>query len=72
METKYVNHGCIKCNHTDVVKKQVAMTSGGLGRMIDIQSNQFTAVSCTNCGYTEFYKTTGNRGMDILDLFFGS
>lgn len=71
MEANGLNRGCIKCNCTDVIQKQVAMTSGGLGRMLDIQSNKFTAVSCTRCGYTEFYRTNGSRGMDILDLFFG-
>jgi len=63
--------GCIKCGGTRASKKDVAMTGTGLSKMFDIQHNQFTVVSCDNCGYSEFYKRTSSTGSNILDLFFG-
>lgn len=63
--------GCIKCGCTDAVQKEVAMTGTGLSKMFDIQHNQFIVVSCTNCGYSEFYNKKSSTGSNILDLFFG-
>lgn len=40
------------------------MSSGGLGRLLDIQSNQFKAITCNNRGYTEFYALERRRDMD--------
>lgn len=67
--TNVNNHGCPKCGHTETTQKDVSMSSGGLGRLLDIQSNQFKAVTCNNCGYTEFYAMNNRRDMDFLDLF---
>ncbi len=62
--------GCIKCNHSEVETKGLAITGDDFDRILNIQSNQFTAISCKKCGYTEFYKTDDNENMDLLDLFF--
>jgi predicted nucleic-acid-binding Zn-ribbon protein len=45
----------------------IATTGTGLTRLFDVQSNRFSAVSCTNCGYTEFYR--GSDAEVIVDLF---
>jgi hypothetical protein len=59
--------GCPKCGHEDV--DTVATTGTGLTRLFDLQNRQFQSVSCTNCGYTEFYCS---RNADlIVDLFLG-
>lgn len=61
--------GCPKCGHDDAEVDTIATTGGGLSRMFDIQTRQFRVVTCTNCGYSEFY-----RGQDadiIVDLFLG-
>ncbi|WP_276273785.1 zinc ribbon domain-containing protein [Haloarcula litorea] len=61
--------GCPKCGHDDAEVDEVAVTGSGPTRLLDIQNRQFRAVSCTNCGYTEFYKGTSPSA--ILDLFLG-
>lgn len=63
--------GCPKCGHDEADVGGVAMTSDGLGKFLDIQTNKFTAVSCTNCGYTELYRADRSRGDDIVDVFLG-
>ncbi|MBH0228666.1 zinc ribbon domain-containing protein [Halobacillus yeomjeoni] len=63
--------GCIKCGSTDAEQKDVSMTGSGLSKMFDVQNNNFTVVSCGNCGYSEFYRQDVSRSGDILDLFFG-
>jgi hypothetical protein len=61
--------GCPKCGHTEAEVDDVATTGTGLSRLVDVQNRQFKAVSCTRCGYTEFYRT--GRSDALLDLFFG-
>ncbi|WP_010529364.1 zinc ribbon domain-containing protein [Lentibacillus jeotgali] len=65
------NRGCIKCGSTDAEQKDVSMTGTGLSKMFDVQSNQFTVVSCKNCGYSEFYNKKSSSGSNIFDFFFG-
>jgi hypothetical protein len=61
--------GCPKCGHTDAEVDDIATTGVGLSRLVDVQNRRFTAVSCTRCGYTEFYK--GRKPDEIVDLFIG-
>jgi len=65
---------CQKCKQTGAEVKRIAATGTGISKMLDIQHNQFLAVSCRNCGFTEIY----NPGMleekrtlgTILDVLF--
>jgi len=61
--------GCPKCGHTNAQTDTVAMTGTGASKSLDVQDREFTAVSCTNCGYTEFYR--GSSRGNIVDLFLG-
>lgn len=61
--------GCPKCGHTEAEVDTVATTGDGVSRMFDIQNRRFRAVSCTRCGYTEFYK--GASPDVVVDLFIG-
>lgn len=63
--------GCIKCGSKEAGTKEVAMTGTGLSKLFDVQNNQFIAVYCKNCGYSEFYNKESSKASNILDLFFG-
>jgi predicted nucleic-acid-binding Zn-ribbon protein len=63
--------GCPKCGHTDAEVGSVSMTGGGLSKLFDVQTNSFEVVSCTNCGYSEFYRDVGSSRSDLVDVFFG-
>ncbi|BFL66608.1 MULTISPECIES: zinc ribbon domain-containing protein [Staphylococcus] len=63
--------GCVKCGHTEIEEGTLSATGSGLSKMFDVQHNNFKTITCTNCGYTEFYKESSNRASDFIDLFFG-
>ncbi|PHK48745.1 zinc ribbon domain-containing protein [Staphylococcus edaphicus] len=63
--------GCVKCGHTEIEEGTLSATGSGLSKILDLQHNNFTTITCKNCGYTEFYKVDKNRKTDIIDLFFG-
>lgn len=63
--------GCVKCGHTEIEEGTLSATGSGLSKMFDVQHNNFKTITCTNCGYTEFYKESTNRTSDFIDLFFG-
>jgi predicted nucleic-acid-binding Zn-ribbon protein len=65
---------CSKCKHHGGEVKRIAATGSGISKLLDIQHNQFLAVSCKNCGFTEFYNPDmlGDRRKlgTILDILF--
>ncbi len=68
------NYKCPKCGNSNCIIDGMAATGKGMSRLMDVQTNRFTTVSCNKCGYTEFYKDNilgGLTGSDILDVFFG-
>lgn len=62
-------HGCPKCGHKEADVDAIATTGTGLTKLFDLQNRRFQAISCANCGYTEFYR--GHDADVIVDLFFG-
>ncbi|QGN05962.1 nucleic acid-binding protein [Halorhabdus sp. CBA1104] len=63
--------GCPKCGHEGTEVGEIATTGGGLSKLFDIQTNSFTVVSCTNCGYSELYRDSTAGTSDIVDVFLG-
>jgi hypothetical protein len=47
---------CEKCEIKEYEKSEIRTTGGKLSKIFDVQNKKFVAVSCTNFGYTEFYK----------------
>ena len=39
--------------------------------VFDIQNQKFTAVTCTNCGYTELFKVQGGGIGNFFDFLSG-
>jgi hypothetical protein len=66
---------CGKCKGTGGRTKRIAVGGTGISKLLDIQHNQFIAVSCLHCGYTEVYNPEileGKRHLgSILDVLFG-
>ena len=67
---------CFKCKNTEAEVRKLATTGTGLTKIFDIQSNEFYAVICKNCGYTEFYERSiidGKKSVigDVVDVLFG-
>jgi predicted nucleic-acid-binding Zn-ribbon protein len=66
---------CCKCEHREAIVKRISTTGSGFSKLIDLQHNTFIAVSCENCGYTEFFNPDVLGGKKyfgtIMDLIFG-
>jgi hypothetical protein len=63
--------GCPKCGHTETDIGGIAASGTGLSKMFDVDTNHFKVVSCTNCGYSEFYREDVAGSSNLADLFFG-
>ncbi len=60
---------CPKCGGRKPEVDEIRTTGAGFTRFFNIQNRRFTSVSCSNCGYTEFYKgSKTSKGSDVLDF----
>lgn len=66
-----MDKSCKKCGGKEVEVNKIATTGAGVSRYLNLQHNQFKAVSCKKCGYTEMYKTNSSTTENIVDLFLG-
>lgn len=46
---------CAKCHSHSCVAEDVTLASGPLSRMLPVGATRFIALSCSLCGYTEFF-----------------
>jgi len=60
---------CPKCDCRDYDTDTIATTGSGFSKIFDMQNRKFTAVTCTNCTYTEFYRGKTSTLGNIFDLF---
>lgn len=70
MPSNEAQSGCEKCGHTDAEVDSISTTGGGLSKFFDIQNRGFQTVTCTNCGYTELYRSDAG-GSNLVDVFLG-
>jgi len=59
---------CPKCGNTHFTEDKIQATGGNFAKLFDVQNKKFITISCTQCGYTELFKTENSSGMDILDF----
>ena len=60
---------CPKCGNRKANFDQIRTTGAGFTRYFNIQNRRFTAVSCTRCGFTEFYRGSSTGGAsNVLDF----
>lgn len=71
MVPDHSDRGCPKCGHTETDLGSISTTGGGLSKFFDVQTNRFSVVTCTNCGYSELYRDVGSTGSDVVDVFLG-
>jgi uncharacterized protein len=59
---------CQKCGNRRYVSDQFQATGGDFAKLFNVQNKKFITISCTNCGYTELYRSETNAGMNVLDF----
>jgi hypothetical protein len=60
---------CIKCSNTQSEIGEIRTTGGFWTKFFNIQNKKFKTVTCTNCKYTELYKSKSSKAGNILDFF---
>jgi predicted nucleic-acid-binding Zn-ribbon protein len=60
---------CHKCRSTTYKTGELRTTGSGLSRFLNIQNQKYSTVACSECGYTELYRTDGGGIGNIIDLF---
>ncbi len=64
-----MSYQCAKCGNTQYELDEIRTTGGALSKIFDVQNKKFTAVTCTQCKYTEFFKGDTNTLGNIFDFF---
>jgi predicted nucleic-acid-binding Zn-ribbon protein len=62
------SYTCPKCGSTSYETGQIRVSGGAWAAIMDVENKRYNSVSCTKCGYTEFYKETVSRGEQVLDF----
>ncbi|MBL4787983.1 MAG: zinc ribbon domain-containing protein [Kordiimonadaceae bacterium] len=63
------SYKCVKCGGTSYETDDITTTGSTFSKFFNIQNRKFTAVSCRDCSYTEFYKGTTSTLGNIVDFF---
>lgn len=66
---EHANYKCPKCGNRTFETDEFRATGGIWTKLLDIQNKRFTTVSCTQCHYTEIYKTESSTIGNIFDFF---
>lgn len=64
-----LNYRCPKCSNTQYEIGEIRAAGGFWSKIFDVQGKRFSAVTCTHCKYTEFYKADTNMLGNIFDFF---
>ena len=59
---------CSKCQNMKFEEDVVTMTGKSWSRFMNIQNRKFTAITCTKCQLTEFYKGTSKGWESVIDF----
>lgn len=62
---------CPKCANSRYEEGEIRTTGGFWSKFFDIQNKKFFHISCTNCGYTEFYSAKSSTAGNIFDFLGG-
>ncbi|NQU87691.1 MAG: GTP-binding protein [Mariniphaga sp.] len=63
------SYHCAKCGNRKADIDQIRTTGSGFTKYFNIQNRRFTAVICTQCGFTEFYRGRPSSGAsNVLDF----
>ena len=62
-------YSCPKCGNKHYEADEMRATGGAFAKIFDVQNKKFTTISCSQCGYTEFYKRTTSSFGNVVDFF---
>ena len=62
---------CPKCRSQGRDTGEFRASGGGISAFFNMATERFNYVSCTGCGYTEFYKKGLGMGSRVIDFLGG-
>lgn len=62
---------CVKCGNHNFEQDQFQATGGEFSKIFNVQNKKYITISCTECGYTELYKSKTSKGSNVLDFLLG-
>lgn len=65
------NYRCAKCGNTHYETGEIRVAGGFWSKIFDVQGSRFTAVTCTHCKYTDFYKGGSKTLENVFDFMTG-
>ncbi len=66
---KQMKYECPKCGNRHYEIDQIRTTGGAFAKIFDVQNKKYTAITCTQCKYTEFFKGTTSTLGNVFDFF---
>ena len=63
---------CLKCGSHAYEMGQIRVSGDFWSSFFDVGNRRYNAVSCIECGYTEFYKKTVSGIQKVFDFLGGS
>ena len=63
------SYQCAKCGNTQCKIGELRAAGGFWSKIFDVQGQKYTTVTCTHCGYTDFYKGSSSMLGNIFDFF---
>ncbi len=66
---KHDKWSCPKCGNIDYETDEFRAAGGFLAKVFDVQNKRFSTVSCSQCHYTEIYRTTSSTLGSVFDFF---
>ncbi|PLT24999.1 zinc ribbon domain-containing protein, partial [Pseudoalteromonas sp. MelDa3] len=60
-----------KCNNNEFDTGEIRVSGGFWSRIFDVQNKKYTAVTCSRCSFTEFYKGSSSTLGNVFDFFTG-
>ncbi|MBT5484819.1 MAG: GTP-binding protein [Gammaproteobacteria bacterium] len=60
---------CTKCKDLDFTVGEMRVAGGFWSKIFDVQGSKYSAVTCDNCRYTEFYKGSTSGLGNVFDFF---
>lgn len=64
-----IDYVCPKCGSRSYELGEIRATGGIVSKIFDVQTEKYTAVTCSRCKYTEFYKADSSMLGNIFDFF---
>lgn len=71
VEEGQLNYRCGKCGNATYEVNTLSTAGGWLSRLFNFQYRKFSAITCTQCGYTELYKARSGALSNIADILAG-